>query len=114
MGNVNNIYTDKTGTLRKGQMVMESFWFKGKDYQSNEVKNLSTQEKKFFFENICNNIIAVETTNINGNLILNGDITEEALYNYMIDNGYDKKNILNYGQVNKILILILIINLCAH
>jgi len=42
MGNVNNIYTDKTGTLRKGLMVMESFWFKGKDYQSNEVKNLST------------------------------------------------------------------------
>jgi len=56
----------------------------------------------------------VETTNINGNLILNGDMTEKALYNYMIDNGYDKKNILNYGQVNKILILILIINLCAH
>ena len=101
MGNVNNICTDKTGTLTKGQMVVESFWFKGKDYNANDFRNLSTQEKKLFFENICNNITVVETTDINGNLILNGDMTEKALYNYMIDNGYDKKNILNYGQVNK-------------
>ena len=50
MGNVNNICTDKTDTLTKGQIVMESFLFKGKDYQSNEFKNLSTQEKKFFLK----------------------------------------------------------------
>ena len=40
MGNVNNICTDKTGTLTKGQMVVESFWFKGKDYNANQFKNL--------------------------------------------------------------------------
>ena len=103
MGNVNNICTDKTGTLTKGQMVVESFWFKGKDYKANEFQNLSKQEKKLFCENICNNITVVETTDINGNLVLNGDMTEKALYNYMIDNGYDKKNILNYNQdgINK-------------
>jgi magnesium-transporting ATPase (P-type) len=101
MGNVNNICTDKTGTLTKGQMVVESFWFKGRDYNANEFKNLSTQEKKLFFENICNNITVVETTDINGNLVLNGDMTEKALYNYMIENGYDKNNILNYDSENK-------------
>ena len=103
MGNVNNICTDKTGTLTKGQMVVESFWFKGKDYKANEFQNLSRQEKKLFFENICNNITVVETTDINGNLVLNGDMTEKALYNYMIENGYDKKNILNYNPdgINK-------------
>ena len=103
MGNVNNICTDKTGTLTKGQMVVESFWFKGKDYKANEFQNLSRQEKKLFCENICNNITVVETTDINGNLVLNGDMTEKALYNYMIENGYDKKNILNYNPdgINK-------------
>ena len=102
MGNVNNICTDKTGTLTKGQMVVESFWFKGKDYKANDFQNLSKQEKKLFFENICNNITVVETTDINGNLVLNGDMTEKALYNYMIDNGYDKKNILNNQEnINK-------------
>ena len=102
MGNVNNICTDKTGTLTKGQMVVESFWFKGKDYKANDFQNLSRQEKKLFFENICNNITVVETTDINGNLVLNGDMTEKALYNYMINNGYDKKNILNNQEnINK-------------
>ena len=31
----------------------------------------------------------MKTTDINGNLILNGDITEKVLYNYMNDNGYE-------------------------
>ena len=95
MGNVNNICTDKTGTLTKGQMVVESFWFKGKDYNANEFKNLSSQEKKIFIENICYNMTVVETKDIHGKVILNGDMTEKALYNYMIDNGYDKNIILN-------------------
>ena len=94
MGNVNNICTDKTGTLTRGQMVVESFWFKGKDYSANNFKILSTQEKQLFFDNFNNNITVVETTDINGNKVLNGDMTEKALYNFMIDNGYDKKNIL--------------------
>ena len=94
MGNVNNICTDKTGTLTRGQMVVESFWFKGRDYNANEFRTLSTQEKKLFFENFNNNMTVVETTDINGNKVLNGDMTEKALYNYMIENGYDKRNIL--------------------
>ena len=48
MGNVNNICTDKTGTLTKGQMVVESFWFKGKEYKANQFSILSSQEKHFF------------------------------------------------------------------
>ena len=95
MGNVNNICTDKTGTLTRGQMVVESFFFKGRDYNANEFNSLSSQEKKLFFENINNNMTVVETTDINGNKVLNGDMTEKALYNFMIDNGYDKSSILN-------------------
>ncbi len=113
MGNVNNICTDKTGTLTKGQMVVESFYFKGKEYNSNEFKNLSLTEKKLFFENMKNNMTVVETTDINGKKILNGDMTEKALYHFMIENGYktiDKNNkdnnvkekyVLNFNSDNK-------------
>jgi len=52
MGNVNNICTDKTGTLTRGQMVVESSFFKRRDYNENEFNSLSSQEKKLFFENI--------------------------------------------------------------
>ena len=95
MGNVNNICTDKTGTLTKGKMVVESFWFKGKDYQASEFTNFTSEDKKLFFDNFTNNITVVETTDINGKKILNGDMTEKALYNFMIENDYDKINILN-------------------
>ena len=101
MGNVNNICTDKTGTLTRGQMVVESFWFKGRDYNANEFNTLSSQEKKLFFENISNNMTVVETTDINGNKVLNGDMTEKALYNYMLENGYDKNSILNKDDEGK-------------
>ena len=94
MGNVNNICTDKTGTLTKGQMDVESFWFKGKDYKANEFNNLSKQEKNLIFENFINNMTVVETSDINGKKILNGDMTEKALYTFMIENGAEKKNII--------------------
>ena len=93
MGNVNNICTDKTGTLTKGKMVVESFWCKGKDYKASQFKNFS--DKKLFFENFTNNMTVVETSDINGNKTLNGDMTEKALYNFMIENEYNKENILN-------------------
>ena len=94
MGNVNNICTDKTGTLTLGKMVVESFWFKGKNYNYNEFINLSSQEKNIFFDNFFNNMTIVEITDINGNKILNGDMTEKAIYKFMINNNFDKKNIL--------------------
>ena len=46
-------------------MVVESFGFKGWDYNANEFNTLSSQEKKLFFENINNNMTVVETTDIN-------------------------------------------------
>ena len=111
MGNVNNICTDKTGTLTKGQMVVESFWFKGKDYKENEFRNFSFEEKNLFFENICNNITVVETSDNNGKKLLNGDMTEKALYNFMINNRFNKnifykgsdqeKYVLNFNSDNK-------------
>ena len=94
MGNVNNICTDKTGTLTLGKMVVESFWFKGKNYNYNEFINLSSQEKNIFFDNFFNNMTIVEITDINGNKILNGDMTEKAIYKFMINNNFDTKNIL--------------------
>ena len=101
MGNVNNICTDKTGTLTKGQMVVESFWFKGKDYKKNEFRNFSLEEKKLFFKNICNNINVVETIDIDGKKTLNGDMTERALYNFIIDNENDKNNFYKENHQEK-------------
>ena len=110
MGNVNNICTDKTGTLTKGQMVVESFWFKGKDYDAKLINILSTQERKLIFNNINNNMTVVETIGLNGEKVLNGDMTEKALYHFMknnlnnleLKNDDDKeKYVLNFNSDNK-------------
>ena len=110
MGNVNNICTDKTGTLTKGQMVVESFYFKGKNYDAKFINMLSIQEKKLIFNNINNNMTVVETIDINGKKVLNGDMTEKALYHFMKNNINNielnddeekEKYVLNFNSDNK-------------
>ena len=99
MGNVNNICTDKTGTLTKGLMEVDSFYLFNKNFMSFDIRNdnlICENIRNWIFKNIFCNISVVEGENEKKEKILNGDMTEKALYNFLKDNGFDinkEKNI---------------------
>jgi Ca2+ transporting ATPase len=114
MGNVNNICTDKTGTLTKGEMFVRSLYFQGKDRTQtsssnsklnsklNSNLNLKVDPSKFYLfleiesenlilhiKSIVNNITAfVDTGSIETNsgayLNIRGNSTESALLRYIL------------------------------
>ena len=88
MGNVNNVCTDKTGTLTKGEMRLAAFFIEGQDIRLNKTKVQDERLRKLIWECIYKNITCVQTTNEKGEKILNGDMTEKALYHYLNDNNY--------------------------
>ena len=115
MGNVNNICTDKTGTLTKGLMEVDSFYLFNKDFKYLDIGNndlISEDSRNWIFKNIFCNILVVEGENEKKEKILNGDMTEKALYNFLKDNGFDvnkEKNIkyiLPFKSENKYMISI--------
>ena len=89
MGNVNNVCTDKTGTLTKGEMRLAAFFIEDQDIRLNKTKVQDERLRKLIWECIYKNITCVQTTNEKGEKILNGDMTEKALYHYLNDNNYD-------------------------
>ena len=91
MGNVNNVCTDKTGTLTKGEMRLAAFFIEDQDIRLNKTKVQDERLRKLIRECIYKNITCVQTTNEKGEKILNGDMTEKALYHYLNDNNYDLK-----------------------
>ena len=88
MGNVNNVCTDKTGTLTKGEMRLAAFFIEDQDIRLNKTKVQDERLRKLIRECIYKNITCVQTTNEKGEKILNGDMTEKALYHYLNDNNY--------------------------
>ena len=88
MGNVNNVCTDKTGTLTKGEMRLAAFFIEDQDIRLNKTKIQDERLRKLIWECIYKNITCVQTTNEKGEKILNGDMTEKALYHYLNDNNY--------------------------
>ena len=105
MGNCNNVCTDKTGTLTLGEMTVESIWLKGVNYNrlsvdSNTTNNnnewlYNNDNKDIIYDNIINNIQVVKTINDKGETVLNGDMTEKALYKF-IEKYYNNNN--NYNK----------------
>ena len=89
MGNVNNVCTDKTGTLTKGEMRLAAFFIEDQDIRLNKTKVQDERLRNLIWECIYKNITCVQTTNEKGEKILNGDMTEKALYHYLNDNNYD-------------------------
>ena len=85
MGNVNNVCTDKTGTLTEGTMKLVKIYLEGKDYDvatsSSAIQN--SVHKDLIFNCIWKNITAVETKNEKGETVVSGDMTEQALYKYL-------------------------------
>jgi calcium-translocating P-type ATPase len=88
MGNVNNVCTDKTGTLTLGVMRIAAFFVEDDDIRLNRAKVEDESVRTLIWNCIYKNITCVETTNEKGEKVLNGDMTEKALYTYLKENNY--------------------------
>ena len=85
MGNVNNVCTDKTGTLTEGTMKLVKIYLEGTDYDvaNNASAIQDSVHKDLIFNCIWKNITAVETKNEKGETVVSGDMTEQASYKYL-------------------------------
>jgi magnesium-transporting ATPase (P-type) len=88
MGNVNNVCTDKTGTLTYGVMKVCAFFIEGQDIKVPANKINDEDLRDLVWRCIYKNITCVETIDEKGNPVLNGDMTEKALYSYLKDSSY--------------------------
>ena len=88
MGNVNNVCTDKTGTLTLGVMRIAAFFIEDEDIRLNKEKVQDENMRTLVWNCIYKNITCVETTNEKGEKVLNGDMTEKALFTYLKENNY--------------------------
>lgn len=115
MGNVNNICTDKTGTLTEGNMYVRSCYFEGDEKLANKKQNIginkSTNEgnkikihstnsdplygeklnsysSQLFVKSIVNNITAYSESK-NSKIKFKGNSTEVALLRYLRDSAVE-------------------------
>ena len=88
MGNVNNVCTDKTGTLTLGVMRVTAFYIEGEDYRLANKKINDQDLRDLVWNCIYRNITCVETVDDKGKTVLNGDMTEKALYTYLKEAAY--------------------------
>jgi len=90
MGNVNNVCTDKTGTLTEGKMSLRNIFVGGQTYKS--IRQTDDEEMKgksldLFLRSVVNS--KNENTfvqKVNGKLTATGNFTECAIIQYLIDN----------------------------
>ena len=88
MGNVNNVCTDKTGTLTLGVMRVCAFYIEEQDIRLNKDKINDNNLRDLVWNCIYKNITCVETLDEKGKPVLNGDMTEKALYTYLKEASY--------------------------
>ena len=88
MGNVNNVCTDKTGTLTLGVMRVCAFYIEEQDIRLNKDKINDNNLRDLVWNCIFKNITCVETLDEKGKPVLNGDMTEKALYTYLKEAAY--------------------------
>ena len=88
MGNVNNVCTDKTGTLTLGVMQVCAFFIEGQDIKIPRDKINDQDLRDLVWNCIYKNITVVETLDDKGKPVLNGDMTEKALYTYLKEASY--------------------------
>jgi Ca2+ transporting ATPase len=91
MGNVNNVCTDKTGTLTEGKMSINNVYIVDRNFIFQDSKNIPEQAKNYIGEVVINNITAYCESE-DGKLIARGNPTECALLQYLIDSNikYEK------------------------
>ena len=88
MGNVNNVCTDKTGTLTLGVMRVCAFYIEEQDIRLSKDKINDDNLRSLIWNCIYKNITCVETIDEKGKPVLNGDMTEKALYTYLKEAAY--------------------------
>ena len=90
MGNVNNVCTDKTGTLTLGEMRIAALYLEGRVYKLNNNEFPGDNLRQFVFNCFWKNMTCVETQDPKDETktILNGDMTEKAIYNYLKEQKY--------------------------
>ena len=90
MGNVNNVCTDKTGTLTLGEMRIAALYLEDKVYKFSNNQYPPDNLRDFVFDNFWKNMTCVETVDPKDETktILNGDMTEKAIYTYLKDQKY--------------------------
>ena len=88
MGNVNNVCTDKTGTLTLGVMRVTAFYIEEQDIRLSKDKINDNNLRDLVWNCIYKNITCVETIDEKGKPVLNGDMTEKALYTYLKEAAY--------------------------
>ena len=88
MGNVNNVCTDKTGTLTLGVRRVTAFYIEGEDMRLANNKINDEDLRDLVWNCIYKNITCVETVDDKGKAVLNGDMTEKALYTYLKEASY--------------------------
>ena len=88
MGNVNNVCTDKTGTLTKGVMELIKIWIEKQDYEIERGDVTDERLRTLIYNCMWKNITVVESLNEKGETVLNGDMTEKAIYNYLKKGNY--------------------------
>jgi len=91
MGNVNNICTDKTGTLTKGEMEVRAIFTEGQDFKKGNMA-FSAETKKMLTQALTNNISAYVKQD-KGKQEAVGNPTECAMLNLMIEEKWDFVNL---------------------
>ena len=86
MGNVNNICTDKTGTLTKGVMEVRNFYMDGKDNSKEAI--LPNDAGKLLVEAVSNNITSY-AEKVDGKMVAKGNPTESAILQFLINRKED-------------------------
>jgi Ca2+ transporting ATPase len=84
MGNVNNVCTDKTGTLTEGKMSINNVYVFGKNFPYRESRDIHDAGRSIIGEVISNNITSW-TEQVDGKLYARGNMTEVALLQYLLD-----------------------------
>ena len=83
MGNVNNVCTDKTGTLTKGVMELRNFYIEGVDNSTTENKfKVSDEAFNLLVECIANNISCYQDKKDG---LAKGNFTEVPMLQFLID-----------------------------
>lgn len=85
MGNVNNVCTDKTGTLTEGVMKVRNFWLEDHEYNAYNNEKYPNESMTLLVESIINNISAYPELNDEKKLVAKGNFTECALLNFLLN-----------------------------